>query len=43
MSGRPDSLTSSNLLRGDRAHLTALTMDDLPAIVCWYEDTAFRQ
>jgi RimJ/RimL family protein N-acetyltransferase len=41
MSGRPDSLTSSNLLRGDRVRLTALTKDDLPAIARWYEDTAF--
>ncbi len=38
MSGRPDSLTSSNLLRGDKVRLTAQTGDDFPAIVCRYGD-----
>ncbi len=43
MSDTPESLTSSNLLRGDKVRLTALTKDDLPTIARRYENAAFRQ
>jgi RimJ/RimL family protein N-acetyltransferase len=31
----------SNLLRGDRVRLTALTRDDLPTLASWQEDAGF--
>jgi RimJ/RimL family protein N-acetyltransferase len=31
----------TNLLRGDRIQLNALTSDDIPTIARWYEDTEF--
>ena len=32
-----------NLLRGDRIRLTALTSDDLPTMVRWFEDAEFMR
>jgi len=36
-------MTLSNLLRGSRVRLAALTSDDLPAIARWYEDAEFMR
>ncbi len=34
-------MTLANLLRGDRVRLNALTLDDIPTIVRWYENAEF--
>lgn len=34
-------MNPSNLLRGNRVRLTALTADDLPVLTRWYEDAEF--
>jgi len=36
-------MTPSNLLRGERLRLTALTRNDLPALAHWFNDAAFMR
>ena len=36
-------MTGSSLFRGTHIRLTALTLDDLPTMACWYEDPEFQR